>query len=154
MQVFFTLGISVFLLCLMLGYVKFITADRTLSSRCMRHAVLDEIYVQQFGRALDQADSTVMWWEIVSRACNDLRFASAHMEFQGRAYYEQFVPSSQKPTCRIRIGFGDDGHLSLTRVAEQVSPRIMMAVLDQLQHSLEHRQFVQEASELLASNAA
>ncbi len=137
-----------------LGYIEFIAAGRTLSSKFMRRAVLDEIYLEELDRALGKADSAEMWWEIVRRACNDLRFASAHMEFQGQSYYEQFLPGTQKPTCKIQIGFGDYGHLSLTRTPEQAAPRIMMAVLDKLQNSIDQREFVQETSESLASNAA
>lgn len=139
-----------------LGYIEFIAAGRTLSSKFMRRAVMDEIYLEELDRALDKAGSAEMWWEIVRRACNDLRFASAHMEFQGQSYYEQFIPATQKPTCKIQIGFGELGFLSLTRMPEKAPPRIMMAVLDKLQHSVEERQFIQEEapSESLASNAA
>lgn len=144
-----------------LGYVEFIAAGRTLSSKFMRRAVLDEIYLEEFDRALDQAGSPAMWWEIVRRTCNDLRFASAHMEFEGEFYYEQFAPAMQKPTCKIQIGLGAYGNLSLARMPEQAPPRIMMAVLDRLQHSIERREravvlgeCAQEASVSLASHAA
>jgi UDP-GlcNAc:undecaprenyl-phosphate GlcNAc-1-phosphate transferase len=157
-----TLGwlvLGLFLACVIagvdrLGYIEFRAAARTLSSKVMRRAVMDEIYLEELNRSLEKADSPEIWWEIVRRTCSDLKFASAYMEFEGQSYYEQFLPMQEKPTCKIQIGFGEHGHLALTRMPEKAPPRIMMAVLDKLQHSIEEREFVQAESGSLASNAA
>jgi UDP-GlcNAc:undecaprenyl-phosphate GlcNAc-1-phosphate transferase len=136
-----------------LGYIEFAAALRTISHKTMRRAVLDEIYLEELNRSLDKAETFETWWQVVRRACQDLGFATAHVEYQGQTYYEQFVATSQKPSCRIHIGFGDSGHLMLTRVPEKTPPRIMMSVLDQLHASVEQREFALE-SVALTSNAA
>jgi hypothetical protein len=153
--------LGVFLACVVaginrLGYIEFIAAGRTLSAKFMRRAVMDEIYLEELSRALQKADTLDQWWEVVRRACSDLRFASAHLEVQGQTYFEQFVATPQRASCRIQVGFGDFGHLHLTRIPEQTPPRLMMAVLDMLQTSIEEREFIMADSEIatIASNAA
>ena len=137
-----------------LGYIEFKAAARTISSKVMRRAVMDEIYLQELDRSLAKADTVDMFWEIVRNTCRDLNFASAHMEYQGQSFYEQFVTTQEKQTCKIQIGFGEDGHLSLARTPEKAPPRIMMAVLDRLQHLVEEREFAHSETGDLVSDAA
>lgn len=122
-----------------LGYIEFKAAARTLSSKVMRRAVMDEIYLEELDRSLEKADSVDMWWEIVRRTCCDLKFASAHLEIDGQSFYEEFVATEEKPPFKIQIGFGEHGHLFLTRMPEMTPPRIMITVLDHLQHSIGSR---------------
>ncbi len=137
-----------------LGYIEFIAAGRTLSHRTIRKAVLDEIYLEELNRSLDKADTFESWWAIARRACSDLHFHSAQVEYHGRTFHEQFGVTSQKPAFRIQIGLGDHGHLTLTRTPEAAPPRIMMAVLDRLHHSAEQNQFALAETRELSSTAA
>ena len=137
-----------------LGYIEFIAAGRTLSHRTIRKAVLDEIYLEELNRALDKADSFESWWEIARRACSDLRFHSAHVEYQGQSIQEQFAVTTQRPAFRMQIGLGDQGTLTLMRAPEKTPPRIMMAVLDRLHQSASQNDFIRHEEHTLSSNAA
>ena len=137
-----------------LGYIEFRAARKTLSRRNVLLAVQEEIYLQELSRSLLDADTIDAWWLFVRTACSDLRFTTAELHFNGKAFYEEFVVTSQKPSCRMEIDLGEHGYLLLTRVPENTPPRVMMAVLHHLQSSIEQKDLLFRKVELSITSAA
>ncbi len=137
-----------------LGYIEFTAARRTLSHRTMRQAVQEEIHLEELSRALLEADTIETCWHVVRDACSALHFASAHLQFNGRSFFEEFAESSEEPCCRIQLSLGDQGSLSLTRTTEQAPPRIMMAVLVHVQSSMTRKALQLEDSRINVSTTA
>ena len=118
-----------------LGYTEFAAARKVLSHNVWRRTVQDHIFIDELERKLTNTDTLDQWWMVVRDACEEIGFASAHMELNGYAYTEQFSGTPEEATCRIHLDLGEDGFLLLTRSAED-APRNMMAVLQQLQSSI------------------
>jgi UDP-GlcNAc:undecaprenyl-phosphate GlcNAc-1-phosphate transferase len=122
-----------------LGYIEFAAARKTLSHTFMRRAVQEHIQVEELQRALADANSIEQWWAVVRKTCNELAFASMHVELHGYSFEEQFVVSNKNPSCRIHLDLADDGFMVLTRIPEKSVPRNMMIVLHQIQSSVEQK---------------
>ena len=143
-----------------LGYVEFNAARRALSHTAARRAISDEIYLHELTLALNNADSVAQWWLIAREAFLDLGFATVDLEIYGHAFREHFHPAKLRPSCRIHLDLGEQGFITLTRMPEQASPRAMMAVLRQLQLSIEERPLlseftaVEQVSSVVSSHAA
>ena len=118
-----------------LGYVEFAAVRKVLTHTVLRSTVQDHIFIDELQRKLTAADTLDQWWSVVCHVCEELDFASAHMELNGYAYTEQFSAPPQYATCRIHLDLGEDGFLHLTRSAED-APSNMMAVLLHLQSSI------------------
>ena len=133
-----------------LGYVEFAAARKVFSHNVWRRTLQDHIFLEELNRELLDAETIDQWWTIARAACSDLDFTSAHMELNGYSFTEHFGNPSGSPTCRIHLGLGDGGFLILTRTSE-AAPRNMMAVLQQLQLSINEKSLTGSAA---ASNAS
>ena len=131
-----------------LGYVEFAAARHTLSGTSILQAVKEEIFLREFEQALRQAESLESWWSVICGVCHQLEFASAHLELHGGSFSAQFAEHSGLSFCLIHLHSGLGSRLMLKRVAGSTMPRLMMAVVHQLQSSLEHRTHALEASSI------
>ena len=122
-----------------LGYIEFAAARKTLSHRTVLRSVQEEIFLHELNNALLEAESLEAWWLTLREACDSMGFAYTRLDLDGRVFSHQFLPLAEQTTCRIQVGFGERGSLLLTRIREDETPRIVMAVLNSLQLSLEER---------------
>jgi UDP-GlcNAc:undecaprenyl-phosphate/decaprenyl-phosphate GlcNAc-1-phosphate transferase len=137
-----------------LGYIEFTAARKTLSHKTMRLAVQEEIQLQELRCALLDANTVDTCWDIVRNACSSLQFATAHLQLNGRSFFENFAESTEEPCCRIQLLLGDRGSLVLTCMFEQTPPRIMMAILIHLQSSMAKKAFEFESSPINITSTA
>ena len=116
-----------------LGYVEWSAMRRLLSRINMRQAMQDEIYLVELRRAVVQAESPEMCWQVVRNVCHDFNFTSARMEFAGKTFSEQFVESTGEPTNRLQLHLGARDYLVLTRPFRSETPKTLSAALDLFQ---------------------
>src|SRR6202035_5811736 len=69
-----------------LGYIEFTAVRKTLSHKTMRLAVQEEIHLQELTRALLDAETIDTCWNVVRDTCCSLKFASAHLQLNGRSF--------------------------------------------------------------------
>ena len=143
-----------------LGYIEFNAARRALSHSAARRAISDEIYLHELTHSLQNADTVGQWWMIAREAFLELGFATVDLKIYGYVFSEDFFSTTFRPSCRIHLDLGEEGSVVLTRMPENAPPRAMMAVLRQLQISIEERSSmaafapVEQGSSVAASTAA
>ncbi len=122
-----------------LDYVEIGAARRAMSrKRVLRH-VRDEIYLQELGRSLQEAQSIAACWDIVCKVCSDMEFDTVEMRLEGR----KFQTSSEMQTAtfawKITLPLGEHGKLILGRQEHHMLPRLNMAAIERLQEHLTER---------------
>lgn len=119
-----------------LGYVEFTAARKMLSRSSIRHAVKEEVKLEELRTALQDARSVEGCWHILRVTCRELSFSSAHLRAGGQDFYEEFFMSSEAEACDIELTLGQGSWLILRHSTEETSPRMSMAVLNELQSSV------------------
>ena len=123
-----------------LGYSELSALLRSLSRRSMLRLVQEEIYLHELEQALSSVETVEHFWAIASTACDDLQFATVRMKYNGQEFYQGSAGSSRDLAWRLTVPLGASGELTLTRVAESVTPRLTMVVIERLQDAAMQRQ--------------
>ena len=123
-----------------LGYSEVSALLRSLSRRSMLRVIGEEIFLHELEQALSRAETMEHFWAIACTACEDLQFATVRMEYNGKEFYQRLVVCSRDTVWRLTVPLGASGELTLTRVAEAVTPRLAMVVIERLQDAVMQRQ--------------
>jgi UDP-GlcNAc:undecaprenyl-phosphate GlcNAc-1-phosphate transferase len=116
-----------------LGYVEIQAVRRLLSRKRLLSLLKDEIYLQDLDRLLADAITIEDFWRVVRSCCKDLKVASVHMRLRNRLFEESFEPRAADPGWVLKLAFGEEGLLVLTRSSDSRPPNFMLNVLEYLQ---------------------
>jgi hypothetical protein len=116
-----------------LGYVEFSAARKLLSRTSLRRAVQEEIQLHELRTALADVQTVEGCWHVVRLTCRDLRFASAHLQVNGKEFFEQFEDAEEISGCEIELTLGHQSWLVLKHSGEETSSRMSMSVPNQMQ---------------------
>ncbi len=122
-----------------LGYIEFSAARRMLSRSSIRRAVKEEVKLEELRTALQDAHSVEGCWHILRVTCRELSFSSAQLNVGEAHYAEEFFSSTESAACDIELTLGHGNWLLLRHSTEEVSARMSMAVLRELQSAVRLR---------------
>jgi UDP-GlcNAc:undecaprenyl-phosphate GlcNAc-1-phosphate transferase len=116
-----------------LGYVEIHAVRRVLSRKRLLSLLKDEIYLQDLDLLLAKAVTIVDFWDVVRSCCKDLNVASVRMRLRGSLFEENFEPHDPEPVWVLKMDFGEEGSLVITRSSDSRPPSFMLNVLEYLQ---------------------
>jgi UDP-GlcNAc:undecaprenyl-phosphate GlcNAc-1-phosphate transferase len=123
-----------------LGYVEIQAVRRVLSRKRLLALLKDEIYLQDLDLLLAKAVTIEEFWRVVRSCCKDLQVASVRMRLRDTFFEETFEPRAGEPGWMLKLAFGEEGLLVLTRSSELRPPKFMLNVLEYLQDAAFERE--------------
>jgi hypothetical protein len=111
-----------------------------LSRKRLLALLKDEIYLQDLDLLLAKAVTIEEFWRVVRSCCKDLQVASVRMRLRDTFFEETFEPRAGEPGWMLKLAFGEEGLLVLTRSSELRPPKFMLNVLEYLQDAAFERE--------------